>query len=136
MELIVWNNERFSVNIKQFDEHHKKIVNFINILHSAMMEGKGKSVLSPILNELSEYVKYHFRAEEKLMEMYHCETINNHKQQHHDFEIKVAQLIKEYDTGCLTTSIDTLSFLKSWFFEHILMEDKLYSHCFNAKGIY
>ncbi len=75
MELIVWNHEKFSVNVKQFDDHHKKNVNFINILHSAMMEGKGKIVLLDILKELNEYIKYHFKAEEELMTKYCCSTI-------------------------------------------------------------
>ena len=101
-----------------------------------MMQGKGKMVLLDILKELNEYIKYHFKAEEELMTKCYCSTIDLHKQQHKDFEYKINELLNEYNKGCITMSIDTLNYLKSWFFEHILMEDKLYTNCFNTNGIY
>ncbi len=41
MPIIQWN-QVFSVNIKQIDAQHMKLVELVNLLHDSMKEGKGK----------------------------------------------------------------------------------------------
>lgn len=63
------------------DDQHKKLIEQINILHSAMREGKAKEVVGAILEELRAYTKYHFSNEEKAFERYNysgkCRTFKN-----------------------------------------------------------
>lgn len=66
MSIFIWN-DRFTVRVEEFDNHHKKLMDLANLLHSKMMMGKGREVLEPILGELKEYTKYHFAAEEMKM---------------------------------------------------------------------
>ena len=42
----------YSVGNPQIDEQHKGLIRMINNLQDAMMEGKGKTALSAILNDL------------------------------------------------------------------------------------
>jgi hemerythrin len=54
MDLINWSND-YSVNIKDIDDQHVKLVNLINDLHSAMKLGKGGESLNRVISELVSY---------------------------------------------------------------------------------
>ncbi len=60
MALFNWSEE-YSVNVNGLDNQHKKLVDLINELHSAMKEGKSKEVLGKIIEELISYTKFHFQ---------------------------------------------------------------------------
>ena len=65
MALMVWDNS-FSVNVKEIDAQHQKLIALINDLHDAMKTGKAKDVLGKILSDLTDYTVYHFGNEERL----------------------------------------------------------------------
>ncbi len=127
MGLIEWDDALYSVEIKEFDEHHKKILHFINDLHKAMMEGRGKDVMSDIFVELSDYTHYHFQAEEREMLDKNYPEYANHKQQHDMLMRQLIELINDYDNGRKEVSIETFRFLKEWLFNHIQVADKEYT---------
>ena len=63
MSLMTWD-DRYSVKVREWDNHHKKTMNAINELHNAIADGKGKEVLERISENLASYADYHFAAEE------------------------------------------------------------------------
>ena len=79
MAFIEWS-EKLSIGIKVIDDQHKKLIEQINILHSAMREGKAKEVVGAILEELRAYTKYHFSNEEKAFERYNYSVKMSHIQ--------------------------------------------------------
>jgi hemerythrin-like metal-binding protein len=64
IELIVWSDE-LSVNIEEIDKQHKKLIDVINVLFNAMIEGKTQNIIDTIIDDLIDYAKYHFSTEEK-----------------------------------------------------------------------
>lgn len=127
MALIDWDDALYSVKIKEFDEHHKKILHFINDLHKAMMEGRGKDIIRKIFTELSDYTHYHFQAEEKEMQAANYPGYTEHKQQHDMLIQQLSELMDDFDSGKREVSIDTFRFLKEWLFNHIQVTDKKYT---------
>ena len=67
MALIKWNDS-FSVGVVEIDLQHQKLVALINDLNEAMLQARGKTVLTRILNELVSYTVVHFGTEEKYFE--------------------------------------------------------------------
>ncbi len=67
MSLMTWD-DRYSVKVREWVNHHKKIMNAINELHNAMADGKGKEVLERTLGNPASYASYNFSSEEKEME--------------------------------------------------------------------
>ena len=67
MELFTWSDE-MSVNIKRIDEQHKKLIDLLNSLFLAMIEGQAQSVIEKIVGELINYADYHFKTEEYYFE--------------------------------------------------------------------
>lgn len=127
MSLIEWNNSLYSVKVDQFDNDHKKLVDIINDLHSAMLKGQGKEKLNEILAELQAYTQYHFDAEEKKMTEVNFPGLQEHKKQHNELVVKLSELIQDYKNGKREVSIETFRFLKEWLFNHIQVVDKQYT---------
>jgi hemerythrin len=125
MAYIVWS-EKFSIGIKEIDDQHKKLIEQINILHSAMREGKAKEVMGNILNELKAYTKYHFSNEEKAFEKYNYSEKYSHIQKHNGFVKRLGEITDQYNSGSLVISINLLDFLNKWVSEHIQKEDRKY----------
>ncbi len=132
--LITWNDQ-YSVQVKELDQHHQKLVGMINELHEAMLVGKGKEVVSPILAKLIEYTQFHFSAEEKYMQKYSYPSYTKHKIEHDQFAAKVTDFQTQLNSGKLTLSMEVMTFLKDWLMHHISDVDKKYSPFFNEKGL-
>jgi len=127
--------EQLSVKIERFDNDHKKLIELINKLHSAMYNGEGHSALDAILVELTDYTVYHFKNEEEALEKCGFPGIAGHKKQHEEFVKKIADTKKKYDEGNLMLSIPTIDFLTSWLKDHIMKMDFAYSDLMIKAGI-
>jgi len=133
MPRIKWDDS-YSVGVHSLDEQHKKLVAMANQLHEAMSAGKGKEVIEPILNDMLDYTRQHFSAEEKLLEKYNYPGLGDQKREHEAFFKKVTEMQLELKAKNLTLSIEVSQFLRSWITGHILGIDKQYTHFLNSKG--
>ena len=134
MALMDWSPS-FSVNVKKYDDQHKKLVAMVNQLHDAMKIGKGSEVLGPILNSLISYTATHFADEEALMRQHGYPDLPKHKSEHDKLAKQVLDLQKQYQTLKSALSTTVMNFLKDWLVNHIQNEDKKYGVYFNSKGI-
>lgn len=136
MAYIDWKDD-FSVNIKQFDNEHKNIVNMLNSLHEAMKLGKGRDSLAPLFDKSLNYAKEHFVNEEKLMQKSAYPDFEAHRKEHLKFISCIDDFKKEVNTpqGVLLSS-KVMNFLKDWLINHIGKMDKGYSKHMNSKGIF
>jgi len=134
MALMSWS-DNLSVNIKEIDEQHKKLVGMVNDLHDAMKMGKGNDVTGKILTGLIQYVGTHFATEERLMKTHNYPDFVKHKAEHNNLTKKAIELQKQHQEGKSVLTIELMSFLKDWLSNHIMGRDKAYSPFFNGKGI-
>ena len=134
MALLTWQ-DKYSVGIRQIDDQHKQLITMINDLNDAMLAGKGKDVLMPVLNKLATYCVSHFAVEEKLFDTHAYPETADHKEKHHKMTAKVKALIGEVQSGKSTISIEVMNFLKNWLDKHILETDMKYSPYLISKGV-
>ncbi|MCW8928651.1 MAG: bacteriohemerythrin [Gammaproteobacteria bacterium] len=132
---LVWKDE-YSVGVEEMDNDHKKLLNLINQLQTAVNYYTGKEFEEKALDELVDYTKTHFKKEEKLMEDNDYADFDAHKLQHEKFIGKVNEFIEEYKKDADVTVVKTLEFLKAWLIEHINGTDKEYGKVLNEKGIH
>jgi hemerythrin len=128
MPLLNWD-AKFSVEIDQFDNQHKRLIDLVNLLHEAMMVGKGDDVLHRVLHQLITYTKTHFAAEEQFMQSHKFDGYLAHKAEHAKLTQKVIDFQQEFRAGKIALSISLMNFLKTWLTEHIMGTDKKYSVC-------
>jgi len=134
MAYIDWN-ESYSVGVKTMDDQHKKLIGMINQLHDAMKEGKGSSEIGSVLSGLSDYTKYHFTAEEKLLQENNYPMLLIQENRHKEFITKLDEFQKDVSSKNLAISLKVRDFLRDWLINHISGEDKKYMKYLNDKGI-
>lgn len=131
MPLYDWNAS-YSVKVKRCDDDHKKLFALINDLHEAMQAGKGAKVIQKVADELEQYAKFHFSAEEALMAGTKYPALATHRIEHQNFVRSVAKFRRE---GITNQSIAVLTFMNDWLVNHIKRTDQQYSAHLNAHGI-
>jgi len=134
MCLIKWN-KFYAVNIKELDDQHKKLIDLINQMYSAMKAGKGKEALSTVLTELVRYTVYHFETEERILLQYGYAEYEAHKGMHDDLTRRTNELKNQLDRGNNLIMMDVMLFLSNWLNIHILEVDKKYGPYLISKGI-
>ena len=132
--IVTWD-DKYSVNVSEIDNQHKKLVDLINKLHDAMKQGKSKEVLSEIISELINYTDVHFKTEEKYFDKFNYPKSDAHKTLHKNFVDKVLDFKNKYESGNAALSIEIINFLKDWLINHINGSDKEYSSFFNEHGL-
>ena len=83
-----------------------------------------KTDLKDILDDLSDYVKYHFNCEESLMEEIHYPFIRSHKQQHQKITERITANIQDFENGIDIDSEQLYLFVSQWLIDHIMLIDK------------
>ncbi len=125
MQVLVWE-ERFSVGIREFDQHHKILFEMINSLIIAKEENSSSQVIKNSLEQLHMYTIFHFTAEEAMMKHFDYEGLDEQVEEHG----KLLQQVEEYRSNLEANqdvSIDeALEFVAGWLLDHTLGIDQLY----------
>ncbi len=122
MALIAWNDALVTGN-EAIDADHKKLVSYVNDLHTALQQGKGKQVIGPILQNLVTYTRQHFAREEAFWTKARYPQLDVHKRQHAELLAKVDDFKKKFDSGAVLLTLEVMNFLSGWLTKHILGSD-------------
>jgi len=120
---MAWNNQ-LSVNIKEIDGQHIKLVELLNSFHDAMKQGKGKKVMGKTFSDLLDYTVYHFGTEESYMKKYQYPAFATHKKEHETLTKQATELSERFSRGEPVIGKESMTFLKNWLQDHILGTDK------------
>ena len=134
MTVFAWN-EKYSLNIKEVDTQHQKLIKLIAELNEAMSQGKGRQALGKILEELVRYTQTHFAAEERLLQAHGYPEYEEHKVKHSKMTQKVLDIQKEYQAGKATITLEVMKFLENWIAQHIMGTDRKYASFLISKGV-
>ena len=129
MALIEWA-DGLIIGFPAIDAEHHRLVDMLNALYQASIELRGQEVLRDIVSGMLEYASTHFKREETLMARFGYDKLDEHRAEHEQFVASARQIKGKLESGSFVSSIDTLSFLKSWLVNHILDADKKYGPCF------
>jgi hemerythrin len=135
MALFEWTPE-YSVSVQRFDSEHKKLFGLVNELNQAMLEGRGRAVLSHVLQELTDYARRHFAGEEEAMRRANYAGYAEHAAEHRKLTEQVGKYYAEYEANASTSPVDLLFFLRNWLQNHILETDRKYGEPMNRAGIH
>ncbi len=124
MQFFYWNKS-FEIGIGEIDRQHRKLVDFINVLAAAIVEGGRLPEVRDVAGQLLEYAASHFRAEEKLMDGCSLpdEEKVSHRHAHSLFVEKAQEILLRPDLLQEEVSQQVLEFLTTWLISHILGSD-------------
>lgn len=121
---IVWTKD-LNTGIDVIDEQHKRIVDYINQLKTALHQSDGRLVGS-VLNELADYCISHLSFEESLMAEVHYPYLKPHKAMHDMFVKRLEKLQEKYDQG-EDVAAQLHDMLSTWLIHHIKKVDMAYA---------
>lgn len=133
-QFVEWKDE-YSVGLDSIDTQHKKLLNLINQLQTAVDYSTGEEFEREALDELVDYTKTHFSYEEGLMKDNGYPDYGAHKAQHEKMVKRVEEVLSEYEKDQHTAMANSAAFLKEWLITHINGTDKLYSEFLIGKGV-
>jgi hemerythrin-like metal-binding protein len=116
------------------DNEHKRLIDIINNLYSAMRGGRSTQVVGSVLDELIEYTKTHFAHEEGLMQQTNYQDYDIQKRCHVELVNQVLEIQKKFNNGTALGQ-EVMTFLKNWLINHIQGLDKKYGPVMNKKGL-
>lgn len=124
---IKWN-PLYDTKHKIIDEQHRELVNIINDLYMSTVDhsaNKNEAFIKAA-RRCIEYADYHFKTEEKIMDIINYSDAENHKAMHKDFCNEIVNQIKNYQEGQPFVANRFIKYLKDWLLEHIAYRDKIF----------
>ncbi|MBE0624138.1 MAG: hemerythrin family protein [Burkholderiales bacterium] len=138
MELIRWN-DRLKLGIAVVDRQHERLVEIINRLHDATVQGRGSAVIGEIIDEMIIYTATHFSMEEKYFAQFDYPDAEEHKREHDALIEKVGAFADDFakaqggSKSALATEL--LQFLKIWWQFHMMETDAKFVTLFRERGL-
>lgn len=132
--IIKWHDIH-SVNVKEIDEQHKKLIGIINKFFE--FDAADKTGMLGIVKEMSDYANYHLTTEEAYFKKFQYPKTVEHQKQHDFYREKVADLTTKLQNNETVAVFKELAeFLREWWINHINNTDQEYSEFFNDHGLY
>lgn len=128
MKDLVWDNS-LSVDVKEIDEDHRKLLELFNLLNHSVNAGDGASYIEAVLEELISFTVWHFRHEERLMLKYGYAAVAEHKMEHQQLIESARTLQQKFLHGEKKLSVADIAFLEHWVTGHILGADMELGAC-------
>lgn len=133
-DFVTWDDEVFSVRVREIDEQHKVLFGMVNKLYRCLTSGKTEGI-GDILGELANYTVNHFALEEKYFDKFGYPETAQHKKIHKALVDQVVAFITEFKEGRAVVDFRLLNFLRGWLQNHIKGEDKKYGPFLNSHGV-
>ncbi len=134
MPFIQWTPS-FSVGNAVLDADHRKLIDILNQIYDAWVQGSSSLELERLFDELMDYTDGHFSREESKLSSRDYADLDRHHAAHERLRELVHAFRGRHLAGqrADTLTEDMAKFLKSWLLDHILEEDMKYRPLFTGK---
>ena len=134
MPTIAWDPS-MTTGLDSVDAQHKQLIAWLNDLLAAVSEGRGRSEVAVVLDQLGTYAATHFSHEEDCMARYNCPAAAQNIAAHRDFVTTFAGFREEFDrdgaTAHLIVRVETE--LIRWLSSHIKRTDAQLAPCVRSR---
>jgi hemerythrin len=131
---VQWRDE-YSVGIASIDDDHKRLLNLINQLQTAVHYQTGSRFEQEALDALVDYTRGHFRREEELMELHDYPDLEAHRAEHQRMIHRVEDMLERYRANPQSGLEQAVQYLKHWLIHHINGTDQAYSAYLRDRGV-
>lgn len=130
MAHIQWTDD-LNTGIREIDDQHRQLVDYLNDLHDAIMKDKPELV-AYVIENLIDYTQFHFGFEESIMEENEYEYAAPHKHIHDLFIRRVLHYKERFSHGeAIAPELHTM--LKRWLINHIAHDDQNFAKAMQEK---
>ena len=126
--LIVAWDEKLATGIELIDSQHKELIELTNKLYQACLTGNEGAVFKEAMGRMVNYVRFHFGAEQELLQRIHYPAYPDHKKQHDTLVKDILDSCKAASEGKNFVANNFVRTLKDWIFSHIMITDRMYAN--------
>lgn len=127
--MIQWN-DNFATGHAVVDNDHRRLVDTLNELETALHKGVGKEQITAIIGFLNSYTREHFAREEAHMAKVGCAGAAENCKAHKEFVAKLDQWVQRLNAGASTALvIEIYRETGNWIRNHILRVDCQLRNC-------
>ncbi len=129
LKSLVWTDKLTMFNAK-LDYQHQTLFKYINEIIEVEQLTPRSKLFAEILSKITDYGLEHFKDEELVMKEYQFpqEQLSQHIMQHRDYTYKVAMFNTNFHQPNCSDPFEVISFLRDWWYNHILRSDMAFSH--------
>jgi hemerythrin-like metal-binding protein len=123
MPITSWN-PNLSTGHDDIDDDHRLLIDAMNRVYDALMQGDCAPVLHQALTTLQSYVDQHFRREEAWMRQLGYPDVAQHMREHDTLRGQVERLLGLSSQTAEHLGVEMLVVLKNWLIGHIGKADR------------
>lgn len=125
MTFFYWNKS-FEIGVPSIDEQHRRLVDLINVIATAVTEKAALPDLRALFGQLTDYAVTHFNDEELVMNASGLPDTDKdaHRKEHQAFVQKASEIATQKALDQTAVAEQVLEFLTIWLISHILGSDK------------
>ena len=127
--------DRYTLGIPTIDEHHRYLLDLMNMLHDAVTRSGQIVDVAQALKALESYTAVHFREEERLMVAAGYGGLEAHLAEHRGFSADLARTWNNLRDNPLFSGWHTLKFLSDWLINHIQDSDACAAKAIRAASV-
>ena len=126
--LVTWD-KRYFTGIELIDNQHRELVYLTNQLYQACLSGDKAAgdTFNDAMHRMVEYVRFHFGAEQGILERVRYPLLSTHKLLHDKLIKQILDTVKDYKEGKRFVPNQFVRTLKDWIFGHIAVHDRYYA---------
>lgn len=134
MEAIPWRAS-YETGVAMLDEQHKALISIINRLYKVIRNKQGVDDLQVVFDDLTAYATTHLEVEENLLAEHNYPDLEKHRQRHKEYIARVEELSQGMKSADDKLVVEVYSYLRQWWLNHIVVDDKAYGPYLNEQGV-
>jgi len=131
LPLIVWTAAQ-DLGIQEIDEQHRELADRINGLAAVLQRGDDPAEVARQLEMALAYARFHFEAEERLMDAHGFKEAAAHKEIH----TRLLDDLRNFSIGFDARSLSiTTRYMQEWLLRHVDSSDRRLAQALQALGV-
>jgi hemerythrin-like metal-binding protein len=118
VRMLVWD-DAWSVGVPAIDRHHRELVDGLNSLFAAMLNGEGREVAPRVARLIADTIEPHFAGEEELMRRHRDPGLEAHRQSHKTFVSRFQDVSRTLRANEAFDAGPFFDFVSGWFRQHM-----------------
>ncbi len=121
---IAWD-DAYKVNNEMIDSQHQKLFQLADSLYGLVSSGeKNRDKVGAVIQDLVQYVMFHFGSEEDLMKKIGYADADSHISAHRAFNDYIFKLVGDFSAGKDVDLGGLYTYIGKWLVDHISVVDK------------
>jgi hemerythrin len=134
MASLMWNHS-CSVGVQAIDNQHGILLDALNELRTALLQGTESKVVRAMLARVSELMRLHVESEERLLTLYGYPGLAAHKLEHQRLLGRLAQFDVRFEQRQSGAVFELVEYLRKWFTNHTGVSGQKYGPWLQKCGV-